>query len=141
MYLHVTPRQIALILVLLLAGCGSGPRTVRVTGTATYQGKSAPANLVITFLPQNGQRSIGLTDQNGKFILRSSSGKESVPVGMHKVCVQLKPAASRQDDEEYRAAQLNDPTIAAILEKYGNPDTTPLVVEIKDGRDITVALD
>ena len=115
---------------------------VRVTGSATRHGKPVP-DLVITFVPDRGQRSFGLTGQDGKFTMRSASGQEGVPAGTHKVWVQLKFAGSRDDQEQQKrvAARQKDPEIVQILRKYGNAETTPITLEIKESREIALSLD
>ena len=132
-----------ILLATWIAGCrGDDERLVRVTGSATRHGKPVP-DLVITFVPDRGQRSFGLTGQDGKFTMRSASGQEGVPAGTHKVWVQLKFAGSRDDQEQQKrvAARQKDPEIVQILRKYGNAETTPITLEIKESREIALSLD
>jgi len=134
-------RAAIMLLACHAAGCG-GERLVRVTGTATRHGKPVP-NLVIHFAPEQGLRSFALTDQDGKFKMLYTDGREGVLVGTHKVWVELNTAGAKDDPEQQRrlAAQRSDPEIAQILKKYGSAESTPLVLEIKEGREINLLLD
>jgi hypothetical protein len=129
--------------ILCVTGCGgSGERLVRVTGTATRHGKPVPS-IAINFTPEKGLRSYALTDQDGRFKMVYSSGQEGVLAGNHKVWVQLFTAGAKDDPAQRArlAAQQKDPEIAQILKKYGNAETTPISLEIKEERDITLTLD
>jgi hypothetical protein len=132
---------LVLLPAVLAAGCG-GPRLVSVTGTALRHGKPVP-DLVINFAPEKGLRSYALTDQNGRFTMVCSNGQEGVLVGTHKVWVQLHTAGSKEDKERQKrvAMQKNDPEIAQMLRKYGNPETTPITVDAKEDQEINLALD
>jgi len=127
-----------LALALLLAGCGNREKLVKVNGTATRNGKAVP-NLGIHFVPEKGPSSHGRTDPLGQFTLTQSSGQEGVLVGAHKVWVQLPPQPQQKAELLRRAA---DPDMEDLLQKYGNPQTTPLTVEVKEGQEsISVVLD
>src|SRR5207245_6444399 len=130
-----------LLFPVLAAGCG-GERLVKVTGTATRHGKPLP-NLVINFTPEKGLRSYALTDQDGKFNMIYTNGQEGVVLGTHKVWVQLQTTGSKEDKEHQKrlAKQQSDPEIAQILRKYGKVDTTPLTVDAKEDREMSLTLD
>jgi septum formation topological specificity factor MinE len=57
--------------------------------------------------------------------------------------VKLKTARSKEDTEEQQrlATMRADPEIQAILQKYGNVDSTPLHYEIKNNQTIDIVLD
>ncbi len=135
---------VCLLLSLFAAGCGSGDDLMHVTGTATRNGRPVP-NLGITFSPENGMRSTGLTDKDGHFtLLYSKGGQAGVLVGKHKVSVQLPPLVGAKDDPEKQkllTEQKKDPEIAKILEKYGNSETTTLILEITASKEIELPLD
>jgi hypothetical protein len=130
-----------LLVALLATGCG-GERLVKVTGTATRNGKPVP-NVAVNFLPEKGLRSVALTDQNGKFKLVHLNGREGALVGTHKVVIQLPTAGARNDPEHQKrlALQQSDPEITQILEKYGDAERTPITVEVTESKDINLALD
>jgi hypothetical protein len=128
-------------LVFLATGCG-GEKMVDVVGTATRGGKPIP-NLVINFTPEKGERSMGLTDQNGRFTMRCTSGKDGVVAAPSAVWVQLRPAGPKDDaDLVKQMAQLKrEPGIAEILKKYGTAETTPLKMNFDSNQDIELKLD
>ena len=132
---------LVVLLPILASGCG-GEKLVRVTGTATRHGKPVP-NLVINFTPEKGLRSFALTDQDGRFNMVYTNGQEGVVLGTHKVWVQLHTAGSKEDKEQQKrlAIQKSDPEIMQILRKYGNGETTPLVVQVKDDQEMDLNLD
>jgi hypothetical protein len=122
---------------LMIGGCG-GEKLVKVTGTVTRDGKAVP-HLGVHFVPEEGLSSHGLTDQNGHFALLYTTGKEGAVIGKHKVWVQL-PADPQKRAELNRRA--SEPDMEALLFKYGNSETTPLTVEIKEGQEeIKLTLD
>jgi len=77
-------------LVLLTSGCGGGGGDVsyaRVTGTVTLDGK-AVEGATVTFTPKGkGAISMGLTDADGRFDLKTATGKTGAVVGEHDVMV------------------------------------------------------
>ena len=135
------PAILFLVVALLVVGCG-GEKLVTVTGTARRHGKPVP-NLVINFVPEKGLRSYALTDQNGRFSMVYTNGQEGVLPGSHKVWVQLATAGSKEDKEQQKrlALQKSDTEITQILRKYGNGETTPLVVQVKDDQEMDLNLD
>ena len=117
-------------LLLPLVGCGSGPTVVQVTGVATRGGKPVK-NLFLSFNPEDGtQPSTGMTDEQGRFELKIRKGQKGVTVGTHKVVATFRPR-SPQEEVEYAERKLKyHPEQDAILEKYGNRETTAMTVEI-----------
>jgi hypothetical protein len=134
------PRWAALLLAssVIVGGC-SGETLVKVTGTVKRDGKPVP-HLGVHFVPEEkGLSSHGLTDENGHFTLLYSTGKEGAVVGKHKVWVQLPPDPQNRRDLSRRATE---PDMEALLLKYGNSETTPLTVEVKDDqKEIKLNLD
>ena len=100
-------------------------------------------HLVINFTPEKGLRSFALTDQDGKFNMIYTSGQEGVILGTHKVWVQLATTGSKEDKEFKKrlAKQQSDPDMAQLLKKYGKAETTPLTIEAREDREITLSLD
>lgn len=80
------------LLLLASAGCGggaSGPKYVNVTGVVTLDGK-AIEGATVTFSPKGeGSMSMGLTDAEGKFQLKTATGKNGAAVGEHGVAIAL----------------------------------------------------
>jgi hypothetical protein len=131
-----SPRSLWLVVPVLAAalaagGCGGGDRLVKVSGTVVRGGRPVP-NLGVHFVPEKGLASHGLTDENGHFDLLYSTGAEGALIGSHKVWVQLPPDPQKRGEVRRRAAE---PEMEAILVKYGNSETTPLTVEVREGQD------
>lgn len=137
------PVAAAALVASLASGCGGSEKLVQVTGTVTRGGKPVP-NLMVHFMPEKGPRSIGVTDENGQFKMRQTSGEEGVFAGTQKVWVEL-PAASvkdaKGDPTKGPKPTKNDPEIAAILKKYGKAETTPIVVEANEDKVVKLTLD
>jgi hypothetical protein len=130
-------RALLLLCSLVIGGCG-GEKLVKVAGTVTRDGKAVP-NLGVHFVPEEGLASHGLTDHNGHFTLLYSTGKEGAVTGKHKVWVQLPPDPQNRRELSRRASE---PDMEALLLKYGNSETTPLTVEVKEGqKEIKLTLD
>ncbi len=68
------------------AGCGGsdGPTLYPTKGTLTKGGEPL-ANVTVTFAPEKGPSSAGRTNDEGKFILLSQTGKAGAVAGKHKV--------------------------------------------------------
>jgi hypothetical protein len=133
----------ALLLAFLVLGCGDRQeQLVDVKGTVKRGGKPVP-NLVVNFVPEKGPPAMAVTDEQGQYKLLGVTGQEGVIVGNHKVFVKLKTARSKEDTEEQQrlATMRADPEIQAILQKYGNVDSTPLHYEIKNNQTIDIVLD
>jgi hypothetical protein len=76
---------------LLVAGCGDGGKYARVSGVVSINGKAYP-NAVVTFQPiatadneNPGRGSSGITDENGRFVLKTDDGNDGAVVGRHRV--------------------------------------------------------
>jgi hypothetical protein len=138
---HGVRHGLVLLVCVLAAGCG-GEKLVKVSGTATRHGKPVP-NLGIHFTPEKGLQSFALTDPDGRFNMIYTTGQEGVVPGTHKVWVQLPTAGSKEDKEQQKrlARQQSDPEMAQILRKYGKAETTPLTVEAREDREITLSFD
>jgi hypothetical protein len=119
------PRAASLALAVLLAGlagCSSGPRVVKVTGTVKRAGKPL-SNVQLRFTPENVNKQ------------KMRMGAEQ---GTHTVVVRF---VARNPQEEMKGFA-KPPDAKAILEKYGDKDKPQLKYEIKDdGQDIEVNLD
>jgi hypothetical protein len=103
------------LLLVGAAGCGGGPRYVKVSGVVTLNGKPYQ-NAVVSFQPlatkdnpNPGRGSSGYTDANGRFTLKSDEGQTGAVVGKHRIRIM-----TRRDT----AAAEFDPTV-------GSPDSGP----------------
>ena len=111
----------------LLAGCGRSdtPRLTRVHGKATHGGKPLP-NLTVYFEPEKGRPCTGVTDSDGEYDLSYNSQHHGAPAGKYRVWVAVVPHSPEQEIKlQMGQEQLPDP-YPAVLEKYGDRNTTPL---------------
>ena len=71
-----------LVAAVALAGCGRGVGAT-ATGVVRANGKPVPAGVVVRFQPQvpNGSTSIGVTDDEGRFVLRFNANTIGVMPG------------------------------------------------------------
>ena len=97
------------LLALMLVGCGgsNAPDLIEVSGVLKIDG--APAeNIMLHFVPKTTDESInaptshGLTDAEGKFVLRSAKNELGALAGLHLVTL--------YDTEEERPAQGQEAT-------------------------------
>jgi hypothetical protein len=94
--------------VVLGVGCG-GPKFAEVSGKVTLNGEPL-ANATVSFQPiakrgsiEAGEGSTGKTNEKGKFILKSSTGKSGAQVGEHQVSISaLDPKIGERDERPPR---------------------------------------
>ena len=152
------PPSVKLLLALCLLaglGCGGGSeKVVSVRGKVTHNNQPV-AGLVVSFVPQATTEtgvSTGKTDNNGEYELTvAKTNKRGAVVGTHKVWVSLpreapnpvdkdeKPKMRRQRIGASAGTPLTD--LKEILKKYGNPDRSPLTVEVTGDQPIDLKLD
>lgn len=121
-YLPIPPARVwpAVICGLLsLSGCGGRdanlPETAPVSGTVFYQNKPVETGTIL-FLPESGERPGGSPlGQGGEFTLSTYGEGDGAVLGKHKVTI-----------EAYDNSLNN-----LVPDKYGNPRTTPLTLEVK----------
>jgi len=130
------------LLAVTVCGCGGGPDIVDVTGTVTRGGQPVQ-DLTVYFMPEEGRPSWGTTDAQGKFTLHYSRAQDGVRTGKNKVYVTYDPKPSDPGVEHGALEGRFDlpPDIQAIVEKYGNKDTTPLEFDIQKSQEIALELD
>lgn len=140
--------------LMLALGCGDGgPSLHYVAGTVT-KGNKPLGGVTVTFSPEAGQSSAGVTNSDGKFILLSATGKRGAVAGKHKVTVQkfqtggsggsgtFDPVAMMRDRENQmkggrKGAPVGGPNGTAenaeIPTEYSDALKTPLNFEVKEG--------
>ena len=73
----------------LTTGCAdSGPEVATVSGTVFQNGKPVPG-ASITFFPDAGRPSYGVSDASGRYVLEYSQEKSGAVIGSHSVKVML----------------------------------------------------
>jgi hypothetical protein len=137
------------LFTLPILGCGGGsaggPPYANVTGVVTLDGKPIEG-ATVTFSPKKeGAMSMGLTDAQGKFSLKTATGKKGAAVGEHDVAITLRvdlgpeaPAGS-QDDlapalEVDSGPAVKKPTVKWVIpERYSDPKKSGLSVTVPAG--------
>jgi hypothetical protein len=135
------PTQLDPLVLVLVVGCSSKPELGQVTGTVRAGGQPL-ANVLVTFVPQAdgpaaGTRSMGTTDEQGRYQLRTERQEAGALVGQHKVIV--------EDLAIYQAPRSPDGTVLSIprprfAPAYSDPLHSPLTREVKLGHQ-TIDLD
>lgn len=93
-------------LALGLTGCGNDPKYVAVSGVVKVNGKPYK-NAVVTFQPMGskeninpGRGSSGITDDQGRFTLKTDGGQNGAVVGTHlvRIMTDFKTLGAAQND-------------------------------------------
>ncbi len=117
-------------------GCDSGPKLAEVTGSVTLK-DGKPLELIhVEFWPENGQRSWGKTDDQGKFSLKldSDSPRDGAVIGKHKVL--LRDTWPTKDDKLGEGGDWIDNSKGKkprIHSKYYDATLSPVGLEVKAG--------
>jgi hypothetical protein len=123
--------------LIVLGGCGrAGPQLSEVEGTVKMRGKLLD-KIHVEFWPEgDGPRSIGMTDDQGRFTLTTDDGKrKGALVGAHRVV--LRDTGILGDKFLGRAGEGVDLTKGKkprIPAQYGDPHLTPLKKEVTSGK-------
>jgi hypothetical protein len=97
-------------------------------------------NLVVHFQPTTGRPSWGKADEQGRFSLSYDPERDGALVGTHIVWVVYKVGS--MDEEMGKVKAKHHPEEAAITEKYGKLEKTPLKIEItEEVDDLEIKLD
>jgi hypothetical protein len=119
--------RLALLLVIpfWMAACGGSDKfdTVPAKGEVTYKGQPLGKGQ-IQLLPDNGPAAVGLIE-DGKFVLGTNADGDGAPPGKYRVTVfSYKEIKNRFGETTSKSV---------IPNRYANPDTSGLVVEIPEG--------
>lgn len=123
----------AILITIPFAGCGSGVATAKVEGVVTLDGKPL-SEIRVLFQPGNksaeaaGMGSFGLTDSNGKFVLKlSDSQSEGAVVGNHTITLADKLSEDVKDSDAGGFGKTPKSRIPA------KSTTEPLKFDVKSG--------
>jgi hypothetical protein len=77
---------LALLGAVAVLGCSNRPKLAEVKGTVKLKGKPLD-KIMVEFIPEtlNGQRSTGLTDENGQYTLICDDNRPGALIGPHRV--------------------------------------------------------
>jgi len=144
-----------LLISVLLVGCGAGDpfALAPVTGTVTIDGLPA-ANVVVTFTPAAndstaivGPFSSAITDDKGKFTLKSKQGSLGAVVGVHSVSCQHRgynPEAEsnlRSQIQSARGSGGDVKKVAELKEALRKSQTQKMIPERYSNIKLTVGTD
>lgn len=132
--------SIAVCLASVCLGCRSGnyPKTVKVEGTVTLEGKPL-ADATVVFFPAVGQRpATGSTDSIGRFQLSTFQQGDGAVPGEHMVAVVPKdpPSMPGQAFASPGSSNLPDePYVEPFPARYNRPNTSGLTATVAaDGK-------
>lgn len=123
----VTRTVLSASLLLAFAGCGGSdlPTLADVSGTIQMDGKPL-ANASVTFIPENGRPSSGMTDGSGCYTMSYSEQADGVVPGSCRVMISTgKPGQENEDGE-------SEPGLPETVPAEYNLDTS-LVFDVKPG--------
>ena len=128
---------------LALAGCNRGPQFAEVTGVVRIKGGQPMANVMVEFLPDSfagtdGPRSLGVSDEQGRFRLALDDQRPGAVVGKHRVLLRdARPLFSvhlspkKRDDELER--NKNNPAFKSRIPARYSDLAQAMQVEVKAG--------
>jgi len=122
-----------LVVSFWMTACGSASRyeTVPAKGTVTYKGQPLEKGQ-IQLLPDNGPAAVGLIE-NGNFVVGTNADGDGAPPGKYRVTVfSYKETKNRFGETTSKAV---------IPNRYANPDTSNLLVEIPAGGNEAIKVD
>ena len=108
----------------LFVGCGPKSKVAHVNGTVLLDDKPIAAGAVVT-MPASGRGAKGRIE-NGKFELGTFGSNDGALLGIHKVAV-IANAPPKGAGPEAAPGKL------LVPERYTNPETSGLTIEVKPG--------
>ena len=105
--------------------------TVPAKGVLIYQGKPLPFHSVLV-VPEKDRSAIGMTDQDGQFVLGTNRPNDGAVPGSHRVAVSYvgNPEEDPMSKGLVEIGTSPPPPKIKIDKKYQNPETSGIVVEI-----------
>jgi hypothetical protein len=121
--------------VTVLGGCGGGPTLAEVSGTVRANGQPLE-KIQVEFWPlQDGPKSVGVTDAQGRYTLLIDGKRAGAVVGQHKVI--LRDVGVLGDKFLGRAGESVDMTKGRkprIGAAYTDPQRTPVEKAVTAGK-------
>jgi hypothetical protein len=117
--------------LLALAGAGCGPRRPAlhaVSGEVHFEGQPV-AGAGVLFCPDGGRPAGAITDDAGRFQLRTWQDADGAIAGMHFVCVTKTVPAATKTESDYQE------TKNVLPSRYASPVTSPLRADVRPGGD------
>jgi hypothetical protein len=133
----------ALFFAVLVLGCSQSDQQPLAEVEGTLKWRQQPlANVVVAFIPETGeqlgQRSTGITDENGHYVLKTDDGRPGTTVGKHRVVLTVPRNEKRRSKGEDPDPSLPEETTQTeqISDLYTTANTTPLHREVKEGKQV-----
>ena len=121
----VSLRQMAVVGILTAAGCSSNPaiypEVADVVGVVTLDGQPLEG-ATITFAPEAGRASSGVTDSTGRYSLNYTGSIRGAMLGAHRVMI--KKMVQDRAATPSKAEQFMDKATNLMLQDAGLPLTT-----------------
>lgn len=135
------------LMVMAFAGCWSGQpvgdvvATVPAEGVLLYQGKPLAFHQ-ITVIPADNRPAIGVSDEEGKFILGTNAPNDGAVMGTHAYSVHYVGPPSNDPEEGMNTFTTPPPPAVKIPANYGDAKKSGLQIQIPSGgdRQLTLAL-
>lgn len=119
-----------------LAGCQRGPRYVPVSGVVTIGGQPL-AGAAVSFQPLvPGEPSIGVTDDQGRFSLKTAHDQEGAVVGEHQIavyCAEGAPLAPGESKPPGDIAPAGFKMVWKAPQRYMKFETSQLETDVQPG--------
>ena len=149
--LNIASRSIVTIvmpLVIAVLGCveniptGKHVPTVAAKGVLTYQGTPLAFHEVMV-VPDDERPAIGLTDEEGHFVLGTNRSDDGAVVGTHRVAIVYvgDPADQPGNDGPVSGYTPPAPPSIKIDPKYANVKTSGLILEIPESGATDLSID
>jgi len=138
-----------LLSLIMLAGCGpKSDGNVFVTGTITKGGEPLEDARVV-FIPESGtgESAGGRTDENGRFVLTTSTGSDASGTKPGEYRVTISKTRTEWDGRSYHPVRGDDPDeelvkdekiIQLLPAQYGNFAQTPLKAVVTEDKNANV---
>ncbi len=126
---------VLLVAASLLAGCGGNgnrPRTAKVTGRVTYEGKAIPTGSLL-FVPEGGGPSAqGNIAEDGTYTLGTFKETDGAVLGNFKVIITAWTRAEGGSGLPEDAGKGNAAPVSLIPEIYGDMEKSGLTATVKE---------
>ena len=131
--------------LLTFTGCAKkGPEVVPVSGKVTREGNPYP-NVFLNFEPEKGRPSWAQVDDSGNYTVKYDGTQDGAVIGKHKVWISYRSKDPREEmiEKGFTKGKSSRPkNMSEVLAKFGNRETTPLIIEItKSESNLEIKLD
>jgi hypothetical protein len=138
-FMRIRPISLLLGLVILAAACSQAGVGATASGVLTIDGKPAPAGIMLEFQPQvaGSSPSMGITDTNGRYVLKFNVNTAGVMPGDSVVSLSIPPSGGANG-----APKIPDSLAGLRLPKECVGPNSKLIRTVKRGSNtIDIAID